>query len=264
MMQKTMKGSNSTIMIYDGSFAGLLTVIFECFERRLLQVAVVKEGYYVEELFSTPLKVITDEAKSNRVWKGIRVTGGAKDIRLIFRAFLSENDKIEEVLLGYIRHLFDSKRSVSLDHGNHYVNQVVKINRSIEREAHRMEAFVRFKLTKDNIYFANIEPDFNVLPLVSKHFERRYADQKWIIYDLRRNYGLYYDLESVETIVLKLDESFSSRSTSFELFDQEEGAFQQLWKDYFKSTNIKSRKNTKLHVRHVPKRYWKYLMEKEQ
>ncbi|RZK75384.1 MAG: DUF4130 domain-containing protein, partial [Pedobacter sp.] len=24
-----------------------------------------------------------------------------------------------------------------------------------------------------------------------------------------------------------------------------------------------SRKNTKLHVRHVPKRYWKYLTEKQ-
>ena len=32
--------------------------------------------------------------------------------------------------------------------------------------------------------------------------------------------------------------------------------------EYFKSTNIKSRKNMKLHLQHVPKRYWKYLTEK--
>jgi hypothetical protein len=28
-------------------------------------------------------------------------------------------------------------------------------------------------------------------------------------------------------------------------------------------TNIKERKNDKLHVQHVPKRYWKYLTEKK-
>ena len=36
-----------------------------------------------------------------------------------------------------------------------------------------------------------------------------------------------------------------------------------MWKDYFDSTNIKERKNMKLHIRHVPKRYWKYLSEKQ-
>lgn len=32
---------------------------------------------------------------------------------------------------------------------------------------------------------------------------------------------------------------------------------------HFKSTNITERKNTKLHVQHIPKRYWRYLTEKQ-
>ena len=133
----------------------------------------------------------------------------------------------------------------------------------MSREKHRMEAFIRFKLTKDAIYFANIAPDFNVLPLIKNHFKKRYADQKWLIYDLVRKYGIYYNLETVEIITLELDHNFDASKTSTEIFAPIELEFQQLWKDYFKSTNIKSRKNMKLHIQHVPKRYWKYLSEKQ-
>ncbi|TXD94820.1 DUF4130 domain-containing protein [Gillisia hiemivivida] len=48
-----------------------------------------------------------------------------------------------------------------------------------------IEIFVRFQLTKHKIYFATIEPDFNVLPIILQHFESRYADQKWIIYNIK-------------------------------------------------------------------------------
>ena len=126
-----------------------------------------------------------------------------------------------------------------------------------------MEAFVRFRLTKDDIYFASIEPDFNVLPLIEKHFKRRYADQKWVIYDIKRGYGLFYDLETVELINMDFPENFNFTKTDDAFFATQEFEFQKLWQDYFKATNIASRKNMKLHIRHVPKRYWKYLSEKQ-
>ncbi|MGZ5274180.1 MAG: DUF4130 domain-containing protein, partial [Kaistella sp.] len=46
------------------------------------------------------------------------------------------------------------------------------------------------------------------------------------------------------------------------LHHDEEKKYQKLWQRYFTKTNIKERKNLKLHVQHVPKRYWKYLTEK--
>jgi probable DNA metabolism protein len=132
----------------------------------------------------------------------------------------------------------------------------------VHRERHRMKAFVRFQLTKDGIYYAAVDPDFNVLPLIIDHFKNRYADQRWLIYDLKRKYGIYYDLEKVETIMLEFNESNNNGKDIAGSFDEKEDLYQQLWKDYFKSVNIASRKNMTLHIRHVPKRYWKYLTEK--
>ncbi len=250
-------------LIYDGSFDGLLTSIFICYEEKLVNPTICPEHLYQKSLFNTGKVVLTDNEKANRVWKGLKTKITYNQLQRLYYTFLSEVENLENLLYQAIKYIFDHKENVASDYGNQYILQVSKLAKSVSRERHRMTAFVRFKLTADGIYFANISPDFNVLPLIVNHFKNRYADQKWIIYDLKRNYGIFYDLETVETIILNFKNNYSPTATSEEIFAESELEFQQLWKDYFKSTNIEERKNTKLHVRHVPKRYWKYLSEKQ-
>jgi len=157
-----------------------------------------------------------------------------------------------------------SKYYGSTDFSDDGVLKINQLAHKVGREKHRMEAFVRFQLTKDDVYFANIEPDFDVIPLISKHFRNRYADQQWIIYDVKRKYGIFYDLHTVEIISLDLNDIHTNSIEKSDAFINEEYEYQDLWNNYFKSTTIKSRINTKLHVQHVPKRYWKYLSEKKE
>ena len=130
-----------------------------------------------------------------------------------------------------------------------------------------MEAFVSFKKCKDELFLSLVKPDFNVLPLIEKHFKARYQDQRWLIYDEKRNFGIYYDLRQVHQVnmnVLEIDQNIhqgSSQDFSVEL-DHQEVLYDQLWKDYFNSVNISARKNIKLHIQYVPKRYWRYMNEK--
>ena len=84
---------------------------------------------------------------------------------------------------------FNAQKTPSGDFGNPTVLKIAQAAKMVGREKHRMEAFVRFHRIDQEIYYANVEPDFNVLPLISNHFQKRYADQKWVIYDLNRNYG---------------------------------------------------------------------------
>ncbi|MDQ2751942.1 MAG: TIGR03915 family putative DNA repair protein, partial [Bacteroidota bacterium] len=125
-----------------------------------------------------------------------------------------------------------------------------------------MEAFVRFQLTKDGLYYAVIEPDYNVLPLLVSHYKNRYADQRWLIYDGKRKWGIYYDLKMVESVELLFNDEVKGSGLQI-AFGEEEALYQSLWKTYFGSVNIKARKNTKLHIQHIPKRYWKHLTEKQ-
>ncbi|SDZ87818.1 probable DNA metabolism protein [Psychroflexus halocasei] len=246
--------------IYDGSFNGLLTAIFEIYELKIKNVRIVAKHYYEASFFEEYHEVITNEEKANRVWKAVIKYGKPIDAHLIYRCFLSEINGIEQNLFNYIKILISKKQSIAKDYGQADVFHLAEVNKKIGREKHRMDAFVRFRKTKDNIYFASISPDFNVLPLLEKHFQKRYADQLWCIYDICRNYGLYYDLNSVKIVHFDLPENILN--TSDEIFQKEEIQYQKLWKNYFESTNIKARANQKLHEQHVPRRYWKYLSEK--
>ena len=250
-------------LIYDGTFDGFLSAVFYVFEHKLITLTIQNEFVMQQGLFSDVEKITTEEVKANRVWKGIKSKLSAKGSYQLYYAFLSEQIGVETLLLDYIQYAFSKVHNVDKDYSHPSILKIAQIAKSVGREKHRMEAFVRFRLTKDDIYFANIEPDFNVLPLIEKHFKRRYADQKWVIYDIKRGYGLFYDLEKVELINMDFPENFNFTKTDDSFFAEQEFEFQKLWQDYFKATNIESRKNLKLHIRHVPKRYWKYLSEKQ-
>ncbi|WP_207534260.1 TIGR03915 family putative DNA repair protein [Desertivirga arenae] len=247
-------------LTYDGSWYGFLSAVFEVYEKKFSLVSILKEAFYLPEAFAGRYEVATNKLKAERVWNGLLKHLPVSSCKNIYCCYLSEIPGIENTLLKFIQLAFSTKEAEKA-FANPAVLKVSQVAKMVHRERHRMEAFVRFKLTKDNIYFAEIEPDFNVLPLVTEHFRKRYADQKWLIYDLRRKYGIYYNLESVEEITFASTEDWNTKGES-SVFEESEELYQSLWKDYFQHVNIQERKNTKLHLRHVPKRYWKYLVEK--
>ena len=253
---------NETTLIYDGSFNGFLTSIFVAFEEKLNVADIQKNGQGQNGLFSDTETIFTNVQKAKRVWNGVR-SKSYNAISNIYFAYLSETDGIEYMLFNYIKKLM-AHQGKQRDFSDETVLHISQLARKVGREKHRMEAFVRFQLTKDNIYFANIEPDYDVLPLISKHFRNRYADQHWLIYDVKRRYGIFYNLEGVEIVSLNLEEIHFNRTKKSKAFTEREYDYQDLWNNYFKSTNITSRINRKLHTQHVPKRYWKYLSEKKE
>jgi len=180
----------------------------------------------------------------------------------VYRTFLSEEQGAEELLWRYVTHVFASKENVETDFSNVSVWEVKRTSKRVKYEAHRMKAYVRFKLTKDQLYYAIIEPDHNVLPLIAGHFKGRYADQRWLIYDVKRKYGIYYDLNMVTTVGIAFDSAITSSRYIAEISDEREEFFQELWRRYFSSVNIAARKNIKLQVKEMPKRYWKHMTEK--
>jgi probable DNA metabolism protein len=250
-----------TNIFYDGTFEGLLTVVFEIYDRKLDLVNVQAGAVQTAGMFEDSVLVITCEEYASRVLKGLRKKLSPNGVQRIYIAHMGEMANEDNNIVGYMRYVFDSPDNIEDDYGNRYVIRLSEVIRMMRRERHRMEAFIRFQKLKDETYYATVEPDFNVLPLLIKHFKNRYTDQRWLIYDLKRNYGIYYNLHDTEFITLdfatvaKPDEVISA-------YTEDESIYQHLWKNYFHSVNIAARKNTKLHVRHIPKRYWKHLTEK--
>lgn len=249
-----------TTVKYDGSFAGLLTAVFEVFEYKIGATSIVQKGQTLT-WFGEPHFVVTSPEKASRVWKGLERYVSKDGLVSLWKTFLSEESGREDHLLAYCRYVFSEKKSVEMDFTHQSVLYISQTARKVHREKHRMEAFIRFKETADGSYVATIAPDFNVLPLITKHFKERYADQKWMIADVKRGYAMLYDLEEVYPVETRLANGQGFENL-LELHDQET-PYQSLWQTYFKSVNIQSRKNSRLHVRHMPLRYWKFLTEKQ-
>lgn len=250
------------VYIFDETLEGLLTAVFEWFERKPGEVILKTHQTHQPAIFEPSLTIISNRYKADRVWRGLNRKLDKNEMRKVYCTYLSDSPENFNSLFHFICYIFMHPEGAEKDYGNKFVLEVAQIARKVEREKHRMEAFIRFQHTADNVFYCGVDPDFNVLPLIVNHFKNRYADQKWIIYDLKRKYGLFYDLYKVEEIKIDMP-SANLKQPATNFLSEKEELYANLWKDYFKSTNIESRKNTKLHVQYVPKRYWKYLTEKQ-
>uniref|UniRef100_UPI0026F323E6 TIGR03915 family putative DNA repair protein n=1 Tax=Flavobacterium alvei TaxID=2080416 RepID=UPI0026F323E6 len=251
------------IFRYDKTFEGLLTALFDAYNRKVFPEKLLGLED-IEPLFTTEsYTVLTQEDKSTRVWKGLEKKVERNTLNMLTYVWLSELPGSDELMFRYIRKAFDSKMSIETNYADDDVLEVQKIARKVSHEKHRMIEFVRFQKAADDIFFAPISPDHNCLPLTISHFKDRFADQLWIIYDLKRNYGFLYDLKNVTRVVfdeLKVNPQNGQLHSS--LLADDEKLFQQLWKQYYKSICILERKNPKVHRQLLPQRFWKYLPEK--
>jgi len=249
--------------LYDHTFDGLLTCVFEAFNRKEFPEYITGEDKQLP-LFAESFRVVTDDAKADRVLNALRKKISKPALDMLFISYLSELEGIEIRIFRYIQNALLAEKSIETNFADPDVLELSKIYKKVKREGERIGQFVRFQKTADGIFFAVMDPEYNVLPLTARHFKTRYADQQWIIYDVRREYGLYYNLKTVETIHFdQLPADPKTGKLSADKLDEYETSFRDLWKDYLKAITIRERLNLKLQRQHMPKRFWKYLTEKQ-
>lgn len=247
------------VYTYDGTFDGLLSVVFETY--RLGQPAedITEESVFQPGLFGDPIHVATEKTHAQRVRRGLVRRSGKDVVRMLYHCFLSEQPRVEMLVYQFARLAVDSAENILNNFREPVVLRVHRIERQIHREVHRMHAFVRFQETQDGLYAALVNPDFNVLPLLGPHFRDRYPAFRWLIYDTKRRYGLYHEDHATRFVTL---DGRQHRRLSNDSLTSSETDYQTLWQTYFRSVDIPERRNMKLHLQHVPRRYWKYLVEK--
>lgn len=75
-----------------------------------------------------------------------------------------------------------------------------RVWKKVTNERLRVIQFLRFQKAADGTFFAAVKPVYNVLPLTLAHLKDRFADQRWLLYDLKREYGYYYDLKEATEV----------------------------------------------------------------
>jgi len=190
---------HKTIMHYDGTFNGFLTAIFVAFERKHSAVNFIKNGKSQNELFFNGETIPTHLEKAKRVWNVLH-DKNHHALTTIYFAFLSEEPKIENALFRYVKKLMHSGTYEDGQEEQKWMPKINELAALVSREKQRIETFLSFKELDDGMYFSSISPTFNVLPLISKYFRTRYANKQWSIYDEKRKYGLYFNIDHLELV----------------------------------------------------------------
>ncbi len=254
---------NSTTLIYDGTFNGFLTAIYVAFDEKVNVSDIQRNSEHQNGLFSEVKTIFTNVEKAKRVWNGIRNKNHIA-ITNIYFAYLSEVEGIELALYSYIQKLLEAKTGKSLNYSDGIVQRINQLSASVRKEKQHIEKRLGFQLTKDNVFFAGIEPGFDILPLISKYFRTVRPNQEWLIYDMKRNYGIFYNQNHVELVSLSLKNIQFEKNHKSDAFLNHEYDYPTLWNEFVKTAKIKSLINKKLHQKRVQKRNTKYFISEKE
>jgi probable DNA metabolism protein len=253
---------NATGYLYDGSFEGLLTCIYEAYYRHENPGFILSDKAYREsikgtlfQLLDSPLRIDTDMSKSEKVYNAVENKISAEAMETIYNVFLSEVTGFEIMTLDYVRLGFKTGYDLNKLLQDKRVMDMLKTERKVIFEVHRMHGFLRFQ-ERPGFYYAPCEPDHNITALLTPHFAQRLQYQDFIIHDVRR--GIASVCRRAEWFITIMEGEFKEA-----LLRGEGDAYEDLWKGYFSWASIVERKNPKNQKRQMPKRYWKHLTEFE-
>ncbi len=250
------------VFFYDKTFDGLLSVVFDAYTRKVFPGSLLAQGD-IPPLFTLSTHTVhTEPEKSARVFTALCNKLSAEDVHSLMLVWLSEAPGSDALLVRCIRTIFDTPGSQTSNFTDPDMLALKQLARKVSGERHLMLGFVRFQKTSEGIYFAALSPRYNVVPLILPHFAARFADQQWVIYDEGRGFGFYFDRHNFHEMSMD-GTTLHGGKLHEHLLAENEVLFQNLWKSYSKAITIKERTNLTLQRRLMPRRYWKYLTEKQ-
>ena len=240
--------------LYDGSFEGLLTAVYEAYYRGDRLQGIVCRQNLQYNLLDEYIMIDTDEVKSDKVYRSIYEKISWEALQHVYHVFLAEAPDAGTLIYNYLRLGWKMGNKVDLHLSDDRVLGIHTISQRVEYERHKLMGFVRFRQVEGGIFYAPVEPDNNIVELLAPHFAERLADQNWIIHDVKRELAALYNKKDWVIADFNVGE--------LPAITQEESEYQNLWKEFFNTLAIPSRINPKLQKQLMPRRYWKHLTEK--
>ncbi len=239
--------------VYDGSFEGLLTIVFDCYIQKIIPRKIVSQDEFAQNFLENFENKQTEEEKANRIFHGIVKNISYDTLYNSYYAFLSNTTEKEIQILKYLLNGFVIGPKINTMLSIDFVFSVHAMRKKTLNEAHKLKGLLRFMEIGNNLFYASIHPTNNVLENVGHHFIKRLPTQNFIIHDKNRNIAFLYNTNEY---IIKEASNLLSLNLS-----EEEKKYQMLWKTFFDTIAIKERINPRLQMQFMPKKYWQDLTE---
>ncbi|MBQ8375337.1 MAG: TIGR03915 family putative DNA repair protein [Clostridia bacterium] len=240
---------NRNIYCLDGERQSFFAAVFDAYNDQNAYLS--SSANLQAELGDICIRVEENEEKTARVLKKLKTIDADApfDIATILR---NSAEDAPQTALEYIRETVKTGRSVKGKLSSPWVRRAMDLRGQVLSESHRLKGFLRFQETLNGVLYAACSPDHLVIDLLLPHFTVRLKGLAFVIHDVKRGLAAMYDGKSCVLV----------RAQNAELIvSDRESAFSSLWKKYYDTVNIGSRKNTRQQKNYMPVRYWKFLNE---
>lgn len=243
--------------VYDGSTEGLLSAVFLAYANHENPQDIIREGSFQLRLDQSVVYIETNAQHAERVRKGVIRKSNKIAWEIILDASLSDDPQAGTAIYRLIRLIMSRPAKQNAYIRNELtdpiVGPVLKLHHAVRNERHFMQELLRFEHFDNDLWFAKCNPNANVVPLLMDWFSARFNTQQFVIYDEVHNIAGIYDGESwalAETNELDLPAHSS-----------DEAVMQNAWKRFYDAVSIPARYHPELRRQHMPKRFWKNILE---
>lgn len=244
--------SEGVLLSCDDTFDGFLTAVFESYAHRPPPAGVVG-GQFQHRLGMGVVPVETDEHKAARVIDGICRVMKGDAYRRVWQGFLSADPEKSTVIYRYIRlgmHVGEAVHRLLTDER---VAAMDKLVRLVGRESSHQTEFLRFSRLEGGVFYAEMQPENDVLPLLMPFFTDRFNSQPFLIHDTGRQTAGVYDTRTWYIT--------DASSLTLPGLSGDEKEYRRLWKRFYDTVAIRERVNPALRRQLMPKKYWRYITE---
>lgn len=244
--------NNFTVYLYQQDFISLLKLLIFLTNHNIRPGDIKNKNYepnLLDEVHHFALDKTNDEIE-----KLLKQMSSLIFSRMYY-VFLSNHPKKELILYYFFLNFKKYGNQVVNRRNLKCVSEVLRISQYVSHEAHKLKGFIRFQETDNSFLYSEIEPENNVLEIVSNHFKKRLKNELWIIKDKKRGLISVYDKKEFSIYSEKNLHLFEFKDST------QEKEMQKLWRQFYEMTGIKERKNDRCRMNFMPKKYWKHMTE---
>lgn len=251
--------SERLILRCEDSLEGIFTAIYDGFVYKnqgtkpytdSITIAIGEEGNL--ELFAREIVIATDREKAAKTVDAIQKKLGHYVYQKLFYALCHFDEDRGSAVFGYLVRAFPIGTRIEEHLADPYVMRVLELSRKAGNECQRLYGFLRFR-DMGRFLYAQLEPKCNAIPIIMDHFEERYPNENFIIYDRLRHYAFVHQA---------FQPGFFVQGDEMNLdLSKHEDYFEELWKQYFATMEIKERHNEKCQRNMLPKWYRTTMLE---
>lgn len=241
------------MLCHDGTLEGFLSCVFDAYALHSWPQDICEKRLAAPRLGQQVREVRTDPVHAGRVRDGLVRRAGTRSYRQVLTAFLSDREGREMVLFAYIVKIMEEGKGALSDLACPCVAGTRELVVSVMNEREKMFQFLRFEELQGGVYFAQVNPRANVVPIMLGHFVERFSTQPFVIYDETHHLAGVWDGRA-RSLVLTDGLDVPDRT-------DDELAYQRLWKTFYDSVSNEQRYDPDLRRSFMPKRFWKNMPE---